>query len=269
MEKDIKMVKALILRAAGINCNNETERAFQLAGAITEQVHVTDIIKGKKKLGDFHILAIPGGFSYGDDLGAGKILANELSYLLKNQLQKFVDDGKLVIGICNGFQVLVKTGFLPWQGEQAVTLAQNNSKKFECRWVRLTKINDCAFTKGIGKIYLPVAHGEGKLVTSEENLKKLGKQIVFKYCDEKGNETADYPENPNGSMQNIAALCNETGTVMGIMPHPERYLDAQNNPQWTRGKKEDSRRKIFENAVDYAKKIWWKNESTCNIRKQN
>ncbi|MBN2454091.1 phosphoribosylformylglycinamidine synthase I [Candidatus Woesearchaeota archaeon] len=250
------MVRALILRSAGINCNDETEKAFQLAGAETEQVHINEIISGAKKLDDYQILAIPGGFSYGDDLGGGKILGNELSNRLKEQLHKFVADKKLVIGICNGFQVLVKTGILPWEGEQTVTLAQNNSKKFECRWVRLTKMKDCAFTKGIDGMYLPVAHGEGKLVTKDKDvLEKLQKQVVFKYCDEKGNETSEYPDNPNGSVENIAGICNETGTVMGMMPHPERHLSFMNSANWTRnGKKIGDGLKIFQNAVEYAEK---------------
>ncbi|MFH1182497.1 MAG: phosphoribosylformylglycinamidine synthase I [Candidatus Woesearchaeota archaeon] len=249
------MVNAVVLRCAGINCNNETETALMLAGAKTEQVHINEIISGRKKLDSYHILAIPGGFSYGDDLGAGKILANELSHSLKDQLMKFVADGKLVIGICNGFQVLVKTGILPWEGKQQVTLAQNDSKKFECRWVHLAKENDCVFTRGIERMYLPVAHGEGKLMASDEAMQKLQKQIVFKYSDSDGSETSGYPENPNGSMQNVAAICNETGTVFGMMPHPERHLSLQNNPKWTRapGRVADGR-KIFENAVEYAKK---------------
>jgi phosphoribosylformylglycinamidine synthase subunit PurQ / glutaminase len=250
------MVNAIILRCAGINCNDETENAFRLAGAKTEQVHINEIMQGKKRLGSYHILAIPGGFSYGDDLGAGKILANELSHSLKEQLMNFVGEGKLVIGICNGFQVLVRTGILPWEGRQQVTLAQNDSKKFEARWVNLAKANDCVFTKGIDRLYLPVAHGEGKLVADEAVIQKLQKQVVFKYCDANGVETSNYPENPNGSMQNIAAVCNEAGTVMGLMPHPERHISLQNNPKWTRayGKSADGR-KIFENAVEYAKKV--------------
>jgi phosphoribosylformylglycinamidine synthase subunit PurQ / glutaminase len=249
------MVNAIILRCAGINCNNETERAFALAGAKAEQVHINEIISGVKKLSAYQILAIPGGFSYGDDLGSGKILANELSHNLKEQLTKFVSDGKLVIGICNGFQVLVRTGILPWEGKQLVSLSQNDSKKFECRWVNLAKINDCVFTKDIGQMYLPVAHGEGKLSASDGTLQRLQKQVVFKYCDADGHETSAYPENPNGSAQNIAALCNEAGTVLGMMPHPERHISLLNNPHWTSkiGTYADGR-KIFENAVQYAKK---------------
>lgn len=252
---DIKMVNAIVLRCAGINCNNETSQALTIAGAKTEQVHINEIIGGKKNLDAYHILAIPGGFSYGDDLGAGKILANELSHSLKAQLEKFVAEGRLVIGICNGFQVLVRTGILPWEGRQQVTLTQNDSKKFECRWVHLAKENDCVFTKGIERMYLPVAHGEGKLMATEDTMKKLQKQIIFKYSDSEGKETSEYPENPNGSMQNVAAICNETGTVFGMMPHPERHISLQNNPQWSRTPGEFAEgRKIFENAVEYANK---------------
>ena len=152
------MVKALVLRSAGVNCNDELQKAFELAGATAEQVHINDIISGKKKLADYDILALPGGFSYGDYISAGTILANQLTRKLKKEMDKFVNSGKPVIGICNGFQVLVKTGYLPG------TLTNNDSGRFECRWVKLT---------GIMEIDVPVAHGEGKYVAYEKTLKKL------------------------------------------------------------------------------------------------
>src|SRR3989338_6631360 len=203
------MVKALVLRSAGVNCNDELQKAFELAGATAEQVHINDIISGKKKLADYDILALPGGFSYGDYISAGTILANQLTRKLKKEMDKFVKAGKLVIGICNGFQVLVKTGYLPG------TLTNNDSGRFECRWVKLT---------GIMEIDVPVAHGEGKYVADEKTLKELeeNNQIIFRYSQ------SSYPQNPNGSMKDIAGICSKDGKIIGIMPHPERNLTSEN-----------------------------------------
>ena len=203
------MVKALVLRSAGVNCNDELQKAFELAGATAEQVHINDIISGKKKLADYDILTLPGGFSYGDYISAGTILANQLTRKLKKEMDKFVDSGKPVIGICNGIQELVKTGYLPG------TLTNNDSGRFECRWVKLT---------GIMEIDVPVAHGEGKYVADEKTLKELeeNNQIIFRYSQ------SSYPQNPNGSMKDIAGICSKDGKIIGIMPHPERNLTSEN-----------------------------------------
>jgi phosphoribosylformylglycinamidine synthase len=262
-------VKVLVLRAAGTNCDNETAFGFQKCGARTDLLHINHLIKKEKKISDYQILAIPGGFTYGDDVAAGKILANELKYKLSADFKRFIDAGKLIIGICNGFQVLVKAGLLPG-GEgnfkQTVTLSINDSAKFEDRWVYLCNLqttnskpqNRCVWTKDLPEIiYLPVAHAEGKFVAqSKEVLDKLqaNGQIVFQYCDERGN-LRGYPYNPNGSEKNIAGICDEKGRVLGLMPHPERHICFSQHPRWTRKTKASvaDGLQIFRNAVEYAK----------------
>ncbi len=251
--------KALIIRAAGTNCNNETALAFELAGAEAEQVHINELIRGSKKLDDCQILAIPGGFSYGDDLGSGKVLANQLAIKLRQQLEEFVEEGKLVIGICNGFQVIIKMGLLPALNGlyvQDATLTNNDSGKFEDRWVWMKAENDSIFTQGIKRIYLPVNHGEGKFVANAEVIRQLQKErlVKLKYCDERGNETMEYPKNPNGSLLNIAAITNKEGNVFGMMPHPEKFVTKYTHPRWTREKlpEEGDGLKIFRNMVKFA-----------------
>ena len=255
-------VKAIVLRAAGINCDMETEYALELAGAAAERVHINRIIEDKKLLEEFQILVFPGGFSYGDDVAAGKILANQVVHHLSELVRKFIDDGKLVLGICNGFQVLVKAGILPGDGsgnrQGEVTITYNDSGKFEDRWVYLAPQTDkCVFIERGRQIYLPVAHAEGKVVIKDEDtVKKLKSEghIAFKYVDENGEE-GDYPINPNGSVDSIAGLTDATGRVMGLMPHPERYVRPTQHPHWTRLK--DKMRAdgmgIFDNAVNYIK----------------
>ena len=227
MERNDKMVKVLIVKGVGINCNDETERAFRMAGAETEQVSIGRLLSGEKKLSDYQVMALPGGFSYGDYVAAGTILANQLSNEMKEQIETFIREGKVVLGICNGFQVLVKMGLLPGEGIKA-TLTNNDSGKFECRWVRLLAAGESPFTEGIKELEVPVAHGEGKFVV--EDVKKLeeNKQIIFKYS------SSNYPENPNGSMENVAGITNKKGNVVGLMPHPERNLTCENNPRWQR-----------------------------------
>lgn len=250
------MVKALILRAAGINCNSETEQAFRMAGADTEQVHVNELISGEKNLSDYHALAIPGGFSYGDYVAAGTILANQLSTRLKNQIDEFVEKGKIIIGICNGFQVLVKMGLLPGEGMKA-TLTNNDSGKFECRWVKLVSAGESPLTRGIDELSVPVAHGEGKFVTDDLSRLEENKQIIFKYS------SSDYPENPNGSMGDIAGITNREGNVIGLMPHPERHLTCDNHPEWQRRNycRSGEGLELFRNVVEYCRGL--KAEKNC------
>jgi len=255
--------KALVLTGYGINCDMETQHAFKLAGAWAERVHINDLINGKKKLSEYHILAFPGGFSFGDDIASGKVLANMIKYNIGEQIQEFIDSGKLIMGICNGFQAMVKMGLLPgFNGDHAareVTLTFNDSGRFEDRWVHLKagKKTKCVFTKGIETIYLPVRHGEGKFLAKNpqvlEKLKK-GNHIVFQYTDAEG-KAAGYPHNPNGSVNNIAAICDETGRVFGMMPHPEAFQHRTNHPAWTREKlpEEGAGIAIFRNAVEYVK----------------
>ena len=256
------VVKAIVLRAAGINCDMETEYALELAGAKAQRTHINKIIRNKTLLDEFQIIVFPGGFSYGDDVAAGKILANQIVHHLYEPVQKFIEDGKLVLGICNGFQVLVKTGILPGDnsaGRQAnVTITNNDSGKFEDRWVYLTPQGEkCVFIEPGRQIYLPIAHGEGKVVTKDEaTLDELrsGGHIAFKYVDKDGQD-GDYPVNPNGSMDSIAALTDTTGRVLGLMPHPERFVRPTQHPHWSRlgaGLKPDGTT-IFNRAVKYVR----------------
>ena len=253
-------VKAIVLRAAGINCDMETEHALELAGAQAQRIHINRIIEDKTLLDEFQIIVFPGGFSYGDDVAAGKILANQIRHHLYEPIQKFIDDGKLVLGICNGFQVLVKTGILPGNNSnnnhQEITITYNDSGKFEDRWVYLAPQTDkCVFIEPGRQIYLPVAHAEGKIVTkneaSLEQLKSAG-HVAFKYVGENGNEGA-YPINPNGSMDSIAGLTDTTGRVLGLMPHPERFVRPTHHPHWSRLKEKPASDgiTIFNNAVKY------------------
>lgn len=262
----MQKAKVIVLRTAGTNCDYETVHAFRMVGADVDLIHINQLIRGEKELAQYHILALPGGFSYGDDIAAGKLLANELKYRLRKPIEQFVADGKLMIGICNGFQVMVRAGLLPGfdgiSDNQEVTLYTNDSGKFECRWVYLKSVenNKCIFTKNIKQIiYLPVAHGEGKFTTiNEEILNKLeeNNQIVFKYTDASG-ECKGYPWNPNGSDKSIAGICDSTGRIFGLMPHPERYISRYNHPRWTREKLEDEGDglAIFRNAVEYVSNL--------------
>jgi phosphoribosylformylglycinamidine synthase subunit PurQ / glutaminase len=261
----MSQIRAIVLRAAGINCDLETQHAFELAGAEADRVHINRIIEDKALLDGYQILVIPGGFSYGDDVAAGKILANQIKHHLYEQVQKFIEAGKLVLGICNGFQVLVKTGILPFPeiGGQAVTVTYNDSNKFEDRWVYLAPVTDkCVFIEKGRQIYLPIAHGEGKVVTKDQpTLEKLksGNFVAFKYVDENGNE-GGFPINPNGSIESIAGLTDATGRILGLMPHPERHIRHTQHPRWTRLKTPDpglqtpsaDGMSIFANAVKYA-----------------
>jgi phosphoribosylformylglycinamidine synthase I len=252
--------KVLILRAPGTNCDAESAFAFEKAGAQVELVHVAELIRRQRPLSGYQIMVIPGGFTYGDDISAGRILANELRLKLRDEIQRFVDDGRLILGICNGFQVLVKAGLLPrWTGEnpQLLTIAGNDSGKFECRWVylRANETSPCIFTRGIGIMYLPVAHAEGKVVISAGMPEEVG--VALHYADETGDIRASYPHNPNGSMNNIAGVCDATGRVFGLMPHPERFIRWTQHPRWTTEARRDHGDgfRIFLNAVDYAKGI--------------
>lgn len=267
MENITMTPKVLVLTGFGINCDIETRYAFELAGAGADRVHINDLINGNKKLSDYHILAFPGGFSFGDDIASGKVLANMIKYNIGDQIREFIDDGKLIIGICNGFQAMVKMGLLPgFKGDytnQEVTLTFNDSGRFEDRWVHLkvNKRSKCVFTKGSEDRYLPVRHGEGKFVVKDaqtlENLKR-GNQIVYQYIDPEG-KAAGYPYNPNGSIENIAAICDESGRIFGMMPHPEAFLHRTNHPGWTREElpEEGAGMAIFRNGVEYVRKNFY------------
>lgn len=260
-------VSVLVLRAAGINCDHEAVHAFTLAGADrVDLVHINEFLAGRCRLSEYSILMLPGGFSYGDDISAGKVLANELRLKLMDEVEGFIGSGKLMFGVCNGFQVLVKMGLLPetrpGDRVQEATIFYNDSGKFECRWVSLRRNaqSPCVFTREMpDTIYVPVAHGEGKLVPrSDRVLDRLraSGQIALQYVrppDADGADDAPYPWCPNGSIDRIAGLCDATGRIFGMMPHPERYTHPTHHPRWTRADRHEQPDGlyIFQNAVRY------------------
>jgi phosphoribosylformylglycinamidine synthase I len=249
---------ALILRAPGANCDEETQFAFERAGGRADRIHVNRLRENPRLLRQYDILAIPGGFTYGDDVAAGKILAAELTSFLGDALREFRDAEKLIIGICNGFQVLLKAGLLIPADEDGplATLAHNTHGRFEDRWVHLQATpGQCVWLKKCDRLSLPIAHGEGNFVCRKEwilsGLDQSG-QIVLRYTDAAG-KPGDFPINPNGSQGDVAGLCDATGRVLGLMPHPERHVLPTQHPHWTRdglGDDGDGLR-LFRNAVGY------------------
>jgi phosphoribosylformylglycinamidine synthase len=258
--------KALILRAAGVNCDMESAYAAELAGFEAERVHVNRLASGGVSLDDYRFLFIAGGFSYGDDVAAGKIMALELRTRLRDALLRFEEQGRLVFGVCNGFQILIKTGLMPFRfdrpDDMRATLTNNDSGKYEDRWVYLKTEPDtaCVFTRNMKPvIQLPVAHGEGKfLVRRPADMRELEEcgQIVLRYTARDGGEPV-YPEDPNGSMGHIAGVCNRRGTIFGLMPHPERFLRRINHPRWTREDlpEEGDGAAFFRNAYEYCREL--------------
>ncbi len=240
------MTKALIITGFGINCEQEMAAAYRLANAQAHIAHINDIFDGSCTIHDYDILNFPGGFSFGDDLGSGKVMANKLKYKrLPNQktfldeVKKFIADGKYILGICNGFQFLVRLGLVPnvqIKFEQEATLAQNDSGIFEDRWVycKVNPQSKSPFLKGIDVLPLPVRHGEGKLImASELSQEVLDKNLqALTYCAASGHPALDYPANPNGSAHQIAGLTDTTGQILGLMPHPEAFLSLYNHPDW-------------------------------------
>lgn len=252
-------LKALVLTGYGINCENESKYAIEKSGGVADIYHLNKVIENPKLMEDYNMLMVPGGFSFGDDLGSGKVFGNKMKFKLKDQLSDFVKEGKLVLGVCNGFQILVKMGLLPEPDfQQRVTLINNDSGHYEDRWVILkgNLKSPCVFSKGIDYLLVPVRHGEGKFVPQDETtLKKIveNEQIVFQYVDENGNTNAGFPYNPNGAIMNIAGICDRSGRVFGLMPHPEAFNIPQNCPYWVKGTvKEAMGLKVFKNAVEYA-----------------
>jgi phosphoribosylformylglycinamidine synthase len=243
----------------------ETQFAWEQAGARAERVHINRLIEDPKRLANYQILTIPGGFSYGDDIAAGKIFANQLVHHLADVVQEFLAADRLVLGICNGFQVLVKCGLLPGSADgrpalsQTATLTNNDSGKFEDRWVHLaTTTGRCAFLKKGERLDLPVAHGEGKFVPAAglplAALEAAG-QVVLRYVGPDGNSGAGYPWNPNGSAGDVAGICDPTGRILGLMPHPERHVLAIHHPEWTRRPraKQGDGLALFKRGVAYFK----------------
>jgi phosphoribosylformylglycinamidine synthase len=250
--------RVLILRAPGANCDGETLFAFEQAGAAADRVHINRLREQPGLLQRYQVLVIPGGFSYGDDVAAGKILAIQLAHFLDDALRRFRDAEKLILGICNGFQVLLKAGLIvpPDEDGPLATLGANDSGHFEDRWVHLQATpGACPFLKDYQHLYLPVAHGEGKLICREgwilKGLAQTG-QVVLRYVDAQG-QPGPFPVNPNGSQGDIAGLCDATGRVFGLMPHPERHVLPTQHPRWTRHglAPEGDGLRLFRNAVEF------------------
>lgn len=265
-----KKPKSLVLFGNGINCERETYFAHRISGFLPDLVHINELLEKPEIIHNYSFITLPGGFLDGDDLGAAKAQAVKWKYQrLKNrdgyfidELLKFIFEGKLILGICNGFQLLVKTGLLPGiqdkYGEQLTSLTFNDSGRFEDRWVYLKVNRDCpcVFLQGIDLLYLPVRHGEGKFITlNEEVLDELkrGNHIALQYSLRDGSIASQYPHNPNGSQEAIAGICDKTGRIFGLMPHPEAYVDKLQHPRWMRGEaeKEPDGLKIFKNAYRY------------------
>lgn len=262
--------KALIIAGFGINCEGETKFAFEKAGAHVELVHVNDIIEKPKMLNDYQIMAFPGGFSFGDDTGSGNALANKIRDNLWNELMEFIDQKKLVIGICNGFQVLVNLGLLPAidnkYGERQVALVHNNNARYTVRWVDVEFDNRSPWLKDIGRISLPIAHGEGKFYADRQVLEHIKNKELIAARYFKGDicEYQNLEANPNGALYDIAGITDESGRVLGMMPHPERAINFTHLPNWT-SLREKYRRdgieipsegpgiKLFLNGVNYFK----------------
>lgn len=258
--------RVIILRAAGINCDEETAYAWELAGATTERVHVQRVIDSPAMLDQYDALTIPGGFSYGDDVAAGRIFANQLIHHLGDALRRFVERGRPILGICNGFQILVRAGLLPaidGGRRQTVTLTNNDSGRFETRWIHLRTCTErCAFLPAGTRLALPIAHGEGKLVPADDAVLaalRNGGYVALRYCDEAG-EAGAFPVNPNGSVDDIAGLTDKTGLILGLMPHPERHVHPTQRPAWGAAPEaagsgglpaSASGRIVFESAVRY------------------
>lgn len=271
--------KALILQAHGSNRDYDVAEALTLAGADANGVPLNELRTNKTLLTNFQMLVIPGGFSYADALGAGKLLALDLASYFEDEIQSFVDSGKPLIGICNGFQALVKSGILPGdspsllrqaqhdalaplpQGEGDATLTFNAEGHFECRWVNLMPVSQtCIWTKGLDEqIICPIAHGEGNFQISESsfvNILTAQDQVALIYTYADGSPAnGDYPINPNGSILDIAGICNPQGNILGLMPHPENHIHAWQHPRHTRGEAKGSGLKLFENGVKYAQQI--------------
>jgi phosphoribosylformylglycinamidine synthase subunit PurQ / glutaminase len=254
--------RVIVLTGFGINCDYETEDAFNRAGAMAARVHVNELIAQPSLLESYQVMAVPGGFSFGDDLGSGKVLANKLKYRFGDALLEFLRADKLVMGICNGFQVLVQLGLLPGGVEdglkQNATVTFNDSGKFEDRWVSIEadQASPCVFTRGMDWLELPVRHGEGKFFSADSDLLQRivdDNLVALRYTNPDRSRPASYPFNPNGSLDDIAGVCDPTGRVFGLMPHPEAFTSGCHHPRWTREDIDDPGQGLgfFQNAVRY------------------
>ena len=269
-----KTVKSIVIAGNGTNCEREVANACRLAGSdVVDIVHIAELLAGRVRLNDYHFLNLAGGFLDGDDLGSAKAGANRLRYAsvkgsgtsISDQLQQFIADGKLVMGVCNGFQLMVKMGLLPAIGgdykSQSATLTHNDSGRFEDRWsyLKTDPESPCVYTQNMETIYLPVRHGEGKFFADQATLDLIAEKNLAPLCyaDSAGVATMDYPLNPNGSSNAIAAICDETGRLFGLMPHPEAYTHRTHHPRWTRERElpeEGMGLWLYKNAIDFIRK---------------
>ena len=252
-------VRALVVSGYGINCEREMQVAAERAGAQAEICHLHDLLEEQGKLDHVQLLLLPGGFSFGDELGGGKVFSNRmLTGGLRGRLQSFVNGGGCILGICNGFQILLKLGLLPGCGTPAASLTANDSGRFENRWSQHKVLpSPCIFTKGLQQLYLPLRHGEGKFVITDADLRCqlfARCQVVLQYADSSGEAAQSYPENPNGSDAAIAGICDPTGRILGMMAHPEAFIHQRQHPHWTRRPDQDGigdGLHLFQNAVNY------------------
>ncbi len=275
MNKNINKIQAIVLTGYGLNCDHETAYSLELAGAVAHRIHINSLIDGTTRLDEFQIMVFGGGFSWGDDHGAGVIQAVRMKNNIGDKLLEFIEKENLVIGICNGFQTLVNLGLLPGLDgdyvKRTVALTFNDCGKFRDDWVHLKVNTDspCIFTKGLEKMELPIRHGEGKFYSDKSVIDRLihQNQVVLSYAMPDGTQANQrFPFNPNGSVADIAGICDPTGKIFGLMPHPEAYNHFVNHPNWTR-KKEIMKRsgaglwekdsesalgiRIFQNAINY------------------
>lgn len=265
--------QTLVLTGYGINCEEETAFAFEKTGAGTRIIHINDLIENKKILDEYQILLFPGGFSYGDDTGSGKALANRIKNNLLDEIRKFMERDTLMLGICNGFQVLANLGVVPalrgFSGTAEVSLEHNRTFRYQCRWidVAVNPESPSVFTRGIDRMHIPVAHGEGNFYAPAEVLDEIEKKnlTVMRYIKPDGTPASqEFPYNPNGALNDIAAICSTSGRIMGMMPHPERGMFFTQRNDWTYMKEKYKREgkeipeysdgiRIFQNAVEYFK----------------
>lgn len=262
--------KVIIITGYGINCEEETAKAFELSGGLPTIVHINDLIKNPKILDDYQIMAFPGGFSYGDDTGSGNALANKIKNNIEKEILQFAQKDKLIIGICNGFQILTNLGLVPAKdkkyGERQAVLMHNAHARYECRWVKLKNTSQkCVWTRNIDTLHVPVAHGEGNFYAEKDVIDNLIKndQIAFKYIKpDNSPANQEFPFNPNGAMLDIAGICDESGRIFGLMPHPERFNSFTNEDGWTLEKEKLLREgkrlptlgkglQVFKNAIEY------------------